>query len=78
MLKFILKYAIGIFYVMQLLMKKFMIMGAEVLVEKTDKKVLKVMKNTNKNKLVINTITPKFNYVNKKGELVKPKNEVSY
>lgn len=52
-----------------------MIMGATVLKENS---VLKVMKNTNKNKLVINTIAPKFTYLNRSGQMVKPKSGVSY
>jgi hypothetical protein len=44
-----------------------------------EKSILQVMKNNNKTtKIVINTILPKFEYVNKKGELVKPKSGVTY
>lgn len=53
-------------------------MEALILTEKSEKTIFKVIKNNNKRKLVINTILPKFTFVNRKGELEKPMNEVSY
>jgi len=55
-------------------------MGAKNLNEKVEEySNLKLMKNNRTiNKLIINTVIPKFTFKNNKGEIVKPKNSVSF
>jgi len=55
-------------------------MGAKNLNEKVEQySNLTLMKNNKTiNKLIINTVIPKFTFKNNKGEIVKPKKGVSF
>jgi len=55
-------------------------MGAKNLNENVEENShLKLMKNNRTiDKLIINTVIPKFSYKNNKGEIVKPKEVVSF
>lgn len=57
-----------------------LIMGAKNLNENVEENShLKLMKNNRTiDKLIINTVIPKFSYKNNKGEIVKPKEVVSF
>jgi hypothetical protein len=57
-----------------------LIMGAKNLNEKVEEySNLKLMKNNRTiEKLLINTVIPKFTFKNNKGEIVKPKTGVSF
>ena len=55
-------------------------MGAENLNENVEENShLKLMKNNRTtDKLIINTVIPKFSYKNNKGEIIKPEKGVSF
>jgi hypothetical protein len=54
-------------------------MGAVILNTSTKKRShLNAIKNHSNNRLIINTIIPKFSYKNKNGDVVSPKRAIVY